>query len=105
MRDNGGHAWFNPYEDRDRAEARLARVLRVVENLCLDPSLYRRLEDVVVAGEQGVRGEMRPVSCGSMATGRSMASSEPLLRVHAQGMRMQRTDQGDLDEIAPEGER
>jgi len=42
---------FNPYEDRDRAEARLARVLRVVENLCLDPSLYRRLEDVVVAGE------------------------------------------------------
>ena len=42
---------FNPYADRDRAEARLARVLRVVNNLRADPSLYRRLDDVVVAGE------------------------------------------------------
>lgn len=44
-------AGFNPYADRDRAEARLARVLRVVDNLRADPSLYRRVDDVVVAGE------------------------------------------------------
>ena len=42
---------FNPYEDRDRAEERLARVLRVVDNLRNDRDLYRKLDDVVAAGE------------------------------------------------------
>ncbi|MGH9054770.1 MAG: hypothetical protein ACRDYY_02700 [Acidimicrobiales bacterium] len=42
---------LNPYADRDLAEVRLSRVLRVVDNLRHDPSLYRRLDDVVVARE------------------------------------------------------
>ena len=42
---------------------------------------------------QDVRGEMRPVSCGSAATGTSMRPVDVELRRHAQGMRIQCADQ------------
>ncbi len=46
---------------------------------------------------QDVRGEMRPVSCGSVAIASPMSPSEAVLLVRAWGMRTQCPDQRDLD--------